>query len=162
MKRFFSLKNRVKIALRVGVLLVLFACINTASAADITNVTNIISAICPETVGGTNVITLHPHYVDGWFSIYNEGAYSYMVYAYDYIGPHDPPYHESFIGTIEPGQVGVLNNNASYYIYADYNGIRDLGDPDIVIDKIQTWWYVIIYLLLIIVTVMAIWKVIRK
>jgi hypothetical protein len=113
-------------------------------------------------VGGTNVISLHPHYVDGWFSIYNEGTVTYMVYAYDYVGPHDPPYQESFIGAVEPGQMGVLNNNASYYIYADYNSLRDLGDPDIVIDKIQSWWYVIIYLLLIIVTAMAVWKVITK
>jgi hypothetical protein len=141
---------------------ILLLCINTASAADVYNITNIVAGICPETVGGTNVISLHPHYVDGWFSIYNEGTVTYMVYAYDYTGLHDPPYTESFIGAVEPGQMGVLNNNASYYIYADYNGLRDLGDPDIVIDKIQSWWYVIIYLLLFIVTVMAVWKVIRK
>lgn len=143
--------------------LILLGCINTASAGvSYYNVTNIISDICPETVGGTNVITLHPHYVDGWFSVYNEGTVSYMVYAYDYTGPHDPPYQESFIGAIEPGQMGVLNNNASYYIYADYNAIRDLGDPDIVINKIQSWWYVIIYLILMIVTIMAVWKVVRR
>jgi hypothetical protein len=142
---------------------ILLLCINTVSAIDYyNNTTNIISGICPEIIGGTNVVTLHPHYVDGWFSVYNDGGVSYMVYAYNYIGLHDPSYKNAFIGTIEPGQMGVLNNNASYYIYADYNGLRDLGDPDIVIDKIQTWWYVIIYMLLFIVTVMAVWKVIRK
>lgn len=144
------------------VLLVLLVCINTASAIDYYNITNVVTGICPETVGGTNVISLHPHYVDGWFSVYNEGTVTYMVYAYDYVGLHDPPYHESFIGAIEPGQMGVLNNNASYYIYADYNSIRDFGDPDIVIDKIQNWWYVIIYLILIIVTIFGVWKVIKK
>ena len=147
---------------QIIILLILIGCINMASAAQVTNITNIISAICPEIVGGTNVVSLHPHYVDDWFSVYNDGSVSYMVYAYDYIGIHDPPYTESFIGTIEPGQIGVLNNNASYYIYADYNDIRDLGDPDIVIDKIQTWWYVIIYLILMIVTIFGIWKVIKK
>ncbi len=139
----------------------LLGCINIGSAADVYNITNIVAGICPETVGGTNVITLHPHYVDGWFAVYNQGTVTYLVYAYNYTGPHDPPYQESFIGAVEPGQMGVLNNNASYYIYADYSTIRDLGDPDIVIDKIQSWWYIIIYLILIIVTIMAIWKVIK-
>lgn len=126
------------------ILFVLLICVSGASASDIYNVTNIISEIHPETVGGTNVITLHPHYVDEWFSLYNDGSVSYMIYAYDYVGLHDPPYKNAFIGTIEPGQMGVLTNNASYKIYADYMDIKDLQDVEIIEERFNQWWVIIL------------------
>ncbi len=130
-----------KIIILIGLLVI---SIGNVCAADITNITNIIgNGLCPETVGGTNVITLHPHYVDTWFSVYNDGYVTYQVYAYDYVGIHDPPYTASFIGAIEPGQMGVLNNNASYYLYADYDSISDLKDVEKIKDKFNQWWILI-------------------
>ena len=125
-------------------ILIIFAFISSASAADITNITNIMDAPCPETVGGTNVVTLHPHYVDNWFSVYNNGHVTYQVYAYDYVGIHDPPYMPAFIGAIEPEQMGVLNNNASYYLYADYDSISDLKSAEKLKDKFNQWWLLIL------------------
>lgn len=125
--------------------------IGSATAADVTNITNILGRPCPEIVGGTNVVTLHPHYVDHWYSLYNGGSVTYQVYAYDYVGIHDPPYTEAFIGAIEPGQVGVLNNNASYYLYADYDTIQDFGDVEVLEKKFNQYWLIIVVILIIII-----------
>ena len=125
--------------------------VGSASAADVTNITNILGRPCPEIVGGTNVVTLHPHYVDHWFALYNEGTVSYQVYAYDYAGIHDPPYMSSFIGTIEPNQMGVLNNNASYYLYASYDDIQDIGDIEVIEKRFNQYWFIIVVGLILII-----------
>lgn len=148
---------------KIIIVLLLFACIGSASAVDITNVTtNIITGPSPEICGGTNVITLHPHYIDNWFSVYNDGHVTYQVYAYDYVGMHDPPYMAAFIGAIEPGQMGVLNNNASYYLYADYDRISDLTDSEKIKDKFNSWWiFVFIGAIVAILFVLILKRVIK-
>lgn len=146
----------------IMLLLIIFVFVSNASAADIFNTTNIIGAPCPEIVGGSNVITLHPHYVDHWFSVYNDGHVTYQVYAYDYIGIHDPPYMAAFIGAIEPKQMGVLNNNASYYLYADYDYICDLTDTDLIKYRFNQWWiFIFVGGIVIIIFVLIIKKVIK-
>jgi hypothetical protein len=146
--------------IKIITVLILLSLVGCASAADVTNITNIMGDPCPEIVGGTNVVTLHPHYVDHWFSVYNDGLVTYQVYAYNYIGVHDPPYQAAFIGAIEPGQMGVLNNNASYYLYASKSPLSDLSS-DMVEKKINQYWYIIIIGMIIILFIIKIWKVIR-
>lgn len=147
----------------ITLLLITFSVIGCANAGDIYNTTNVIGAgLCPEIVGGTNVVTLHPHYLDHWFSLYNDGGVTYQVYAYDYIGLRDPPYKAAFIGAIEPNQIGVLNNNASYYIYADYDAISDLTDTEKIKYKFNQWWiYIFIGAILVFALVLIIKKVLR-
>lgn len=146
--------------IKIIIILILFASIGSVIAADVTNVTNILGAPCPEIVGGSNVVTLHPHYVDHWFSVYNDGHVTYQVYAYNYIGIHDPPYLAAFIGAIEPGQMGVLNNNASYYLYASKPPLSDLSS-DMVEKKINQYWYIAIIGIIIILFIIKVWKVIK-
>ena len=137
------------IIILIGLLII---SIGNTCAADYYNTTNIIGVgLIPETVGGTNVITLHPHYIDLWFSLYNGGHVTYQVYAYNYIGSHTPPYTTGFIMSIEPEQTGVLNNNASYYLYADYDSISDLKDIEKIKDKFNQWW-ILIFIVAIIIT----------
>lgn len=146
----------------IFMLLILAIAGNVSAAADITNITNIVGDPCPQNVGGTNVVTLHPHYVDQWFSVYNDGHVTYLVYAYDYVGVHDPLYKSSFIGAIEPGQMGVLNNNASYYLYADYDHISDLTNTEKIKDKFNIWWIIIFVGAIIFVAVVIIIKKVFK
>ena len=126
------------------------------------NTTNIITNEQPVCVGGTNVVTVEAHYIDQWFSLYNQGSVTYMVYVYDYAGPHDSPYHESFIGAIEPNQMAMLNGNASYRIYASYDHIRDLGDVNIVKQKFNQWWLILVIGLVILMFGAKIYKVIIR
>ncbi len=140
--------------------MILCTFIGGANAADVTNITNIMGAPCPAIVGGSNVVTLHPHYVDHWFSVYNDGHVTYQVYAYDYIGVHDPPYKAAFIGAIESGQMGVLNNNASYYLYATTPPLSDLSS-ETVEKKINQYWYIAIIGIIIILFVIRVWKAIK-
>ena len=126
------------------------------------NTTNVITNEQPTCVGGTNVITVEAHYIDQWFSLYNQGSVTYMVYVYDYVGDHDSPYHESFVGAIEPGQMAMLNGNASYRIYASYSHIRDLGDVNIVKQKFNQWWLIIVIALVILMFGAKIYKVIIR
>lgn len=135
-------------------ILILLSCISTVSAFDYKNTTFTYLA-------GEQVVTPYYQLEDEYFSFHNDGGARYMIYQYDYIGTADS-LRDAFVGTIEPNQMIMLTTNASYRIYADYNDLRDIGNPDIVIDRIQSWWYVIIYLLLIIVTTMAVWKVVRR
>ena len=129
------------IIILIGLLII---SMGNASAVDYHNTTNIIGdGLAPETVGGINVITLHPHYIDSWFSLYNDGHVTYQVYAYNYIGNHTPPYTTGVIMSIEPEQTGILNNNASYYLYADYDPISDLKDVEKIKDKFNQWWVLI-------------------
>jgi len=138
--------------------------IGTANAATITyeNTTNVIGRPCPEIVGGTKVVTLHPHYVDHWYSVYNAGSVTYQVYAYDYAGIHDPPYLTSFIGAIEPGQMGVLNNNASYLLYADYDRIRDIGDVVVLEKRFNQYWYILIIAFILIIAGYYLYRTVKK
>lgn len=115
-------------------------------------------------LAGENVVTPFYHFNDEYFSLYNDGNMRYNIYMYNYVGcvtMNEKSYSDSFIGCIEPNQMIMLNNNASYYIYADYDDISDLSDPDYVIDKIQSRWYLIIFVLLLIITALAVWKVIK-
>jgi len=141
-------------------LIILCAFISGANAADVTNITNIIAEAQPEIVGGSNVVTLHPHYVDNWLSVYNDGHVTYHVYAYDYLGVHDPTYMCSFIMAIEPGQIGVFNNNASYYLYATTPPLSDLSS-ETVEKKINQYWYIAIIGIIIILFVIRVWKAIK-
>ena len=143
--------------------IVFIAIVSNVSAGGETffNTTNIVGGdIQPNIVGGSNVVTLHAHYIDQWFSIHNAGHVTYHVYAYDYIGVHDPPYKAAFIGAIEPGQMGVLNNNASYYLYATTPPLSDLSS-EIIEKKINQYWYIAIIGIIIILFVIRVWKVIK-
>jgi hypothetical protein len=143
------------------ILIIGLSLMGSASAADITNITNIMGLSCPEIVGGSNVVTLHAHYVDHWFAVYNDGSVSYQVYAYNYVGIHDPPYRAAFIGTIEPNQMGVLNNNASYYLYADYDDIQDIGDVEVLEKKFNQYWFIIVVGLIIVIGLYYIYRKVR-
>jgi len=144
------------------ILIIGFCLMGSANASVVyQNTTNILGAPCPEIVGGTNVVTLHPHYIDHWFSVYNEGSVSYQVYAYDYAGIHDPPYTTSYIGTIEPNQIGVLNNNASYYLYASYDDIQDIGDIEVLEKKFNQYWFIIIVGLILIIGGYFLYRTVR-
>lgn len=140
--------------IKIVSILILLSCIGTVSAFNYENTSFTYLA-------GEQVVTPYYQLDDEYFSFHNDGSARYMIYQYNYIGPAGS-LKDTFIGTIEPNQVIMLTTNASYRIYADYNGLRDIGNPDIVIDRIQSWWYVIIYLVLIIVTTLAVWKVVRK
>ena len=136
--------------------------ISSVSATVNYNTTNVITNEAPTCVGGTNVITVQAHYYDQWFSLYNQGTVTYMVYVYDYVGPRDPPYHESFIGAIEPGQMGVLAGNASYRIYASYDRVRDLTDVGVMKHKFNQWWLILVIALVILMIGVKIYKVIIR
>lgn len=145
------------------ILIIGLSLMGSASAGTIIyeNTTNVIGRPCPEIVGGSNVVTLHPHYVDHWFSLYNDGSLSYQVYAYDYVGVHEPSYQTAYIGTIEPNQIGVLNNNASYYLYADYDDIQDIGDVEVLEKKFNQYWFIIVVGLIIVIGLYYIYRKVR-
>ena len=136
--------------------------ISPIDAAVNYNTTNVITNEEPSCVGGTNVVTVEAHYIDQWFSLYNQGSVTYMVYVYDYSGSHDSPYHESFIGAIEPNQMAMLNGNASYRIYASYDHIRDLTDVDTMKHKFNQWWLILVIALVILMFGAKIYKVIIR
>ena len=150
----------MKKLLIIGLLLLIS--ISAASATVNYNTTNVITNEEPSCVGGTNVVTVEAHYIDQWFSLYNQGSVTYMVYVYDYSGLHDSPYHESFIGAIEPNQMAMLNGNASYRIYASYDHIRDLGDVEVVKQKFNQWWLILVIGLVILMFGAKIYKVIVR
>jgi phosphate/sulfate permease len=153
----------VVIIMKILYILITLICFSgmATAAQDVTNITNIVMEITPETVGGTNVVTLHPHYVDHWFAVYNDGSITYQVYAYDYVGVHDPPYKAAFIGAIEPNQMGVLNSNASYYLYADYDDIQDLGSLETVEKRFNQYWFIIIVGLIMIIGLYYLYRTVR-
>ena len=147
---------------RLIIIFGLLLLISPIDAAVNYNTTNVITNEEPSCVGGTNVVTVEAHYIDQWFSLYNQGSVTYMVYVYDYVGDHDLPYHESFIGAIEPGQMAMLNGNASYRIYASYDRLRDLGDVEVVKQKFNQWWLIIIIGLVILMVGVKVYKVIIR
>ena len=147
---------------RLIIIFGLLLLISPIDAAVNYNTTNVITNEAPTCVGGTNVVTVEAHYIDQWFSLYNQGSVTYMVYVYDYVGDHDSPYHESFVGAIEPGQMAMLNGNASYRIYASYDHIRDLTDVDTMKHKFNQWWLIIVIALVIMMVGVKVYKVIIR
>ena len=147
---------------RLIIIFGLLLLISPIDAAVNYNTTNVITNEEPSCVGGTNVVTVEAHYIDQWFSLYNQGSVTYMVYVYDYVGDHDSPYHESFVGAIEPGQMAMLNGNASYRIYASYDHIRDLTDVDTMKHKFNQWWLILVIALVILMFGAKIYKVIIR
>lgn len=127
------------------------------------NVTNVIAeGLQPNCVGGNNVITPHNHYWDSWFALHNEGYISYQIYMYDYVGEHPDKYTDAFIGSINPNQMIMLNNNASYRIYASYNEIRDITDVETVKKKFNQWWLIIVIFVVLLIGFVKVWKVITR
>ena len=147
---------------RLIIIFGLLLLISPIDAAVNYNTTNVITNEQPVCVGGTNVVTVEAHYIDQWFSLYNQGSVTYMVYVYNYSGSHDSPYHESFVGAIEPGQMAMLNGNASYRIYASYDHVRDLGDVEVVKQKFNQWWLILVIALVILMFGAKIYKVIIR
>ena len=146
-------------------LLIIFGLLLLISPIDASvnyNTTNVITNEEPVCIGGTNVVTVEAHYIDQWFSLYNQGSVTYMVYVYDYSGSHDSPYHEAFVGAIEPDQMAMLNGNASYRIYASYDHIRDLTDVDTMKHKFNQWWLIIVIALVILMVGVKVYKVIIR
>ena len=147
---------------RLIIIFGLLLLISPIDAAVNYNTTNVITNEQPVCVGGTNVVTVEAHYIDQWFSLYNQGSVTYMVYVYNYVGDHDSPYHEAFIGAVEPGQMAMLNGNASYRIYASYDHIRDLTDVDTMKHKFNQWWLIIVIVLVILMVGVKVYKVIVR
>ena len=147
---------------RLIIIFGLLLLISPIDAAVNYNTTNVITNEEPSCVGGTNVVTVEAHYIDQWFSLYNQGSVTYMVYVYNYVGTHNSPYHEAFIGAIEPGQMAMLNGNASYRIYASYDHIRDLGDVEVVKQKFNQWWLILVIALVILMVGVKVYKVIIR
>lgn len=137
--------------------------IGSATAADTyINTTNIITGMEPETVGGKDVITPHTHYWDSWFSFYNEDCITYQVYMYDYTGIHLNNYTDSFVGVVRPGEVMLMNENASYYIYAEYPDIKGLESVDDVREGVNRYWVIAVVALIGIITLFTGIKIIRR
>lgn len=80
-----------------------------------------------------------------------EGVVAATLPIHANAGIHDPPYKASFIGAIEPNQIGVLNNNASYYLYADYDDIQDIGNIAVIEKRFNQYWFIIIVGLILII-----------
>lgn len=146
------------------ILLVGLCLIGSATAAHETyyNVTNMIGTLQPEIVGGSNVVSMHPHHEDTWFSLYNAGTVTYQIYAYDYRGVGEPMYQDGCYGAIEPEQLALLCNNGSYYIYADYDTIQDMGSVEAVEKVFFQWWYIVVVILVILISVIVLYGVIKK
>jgi len=112
------------------------------------------------TLAGDNIITPQHNQNDTHFLLYNDGSTTYSIYMYDYIGIEN--YQDSYIGSIEPDQGIILNNNASYNVYADYYDVLDFADSDIILEKVFSWWTLILYGLIIIIGIYGVSKIIRR
>lgn len=110
-----------------------------------------------ETLAGEKIIT--PQYQDNVsnFLLYNGGHVVYSVYMHH----HVMGLQDSYIGTIEQGHGIILDNNASYTVYAGYDVVRDYSDPDVILEKVFSWWTVILYLLIIIIVIYGVYKIIK-
>lgn len=125
------------------------------------NTTNILVSGEPETVGGKNVITPHMHYWDSWFSFYNEDSITYHVYLYNYTGLHLDNYTDSFIGVVHPGEVMMLNENASYRIFAEYPDSIRLESLEEVKQGVNQYWVIVVVIIVIIVALYTGIRIIR-
>jgi hypothetical protein len=113
-----------------------------------------------ELLAGNMVITPQYGQNDTHFLLYNDGSTTYTIYMYDYVGVHS--YTNGSVGSIESNQGIVLNNNASYIVYADYYDVLDYADADIILEKVFSWWTFILYLLIIIIGIYGVSKIIRR
>lgn len=113
-----------------------------------------------EILAGDMIITPQYGENDTHFLLYNDGSTTYTIYMYNYIGVH--PYTNSSIGSIGSDQGILLNNNASYIVYADYYNVLDYADADIILEKVFSWWTLILYLLIIIIGIYGVNKIIRR
>lgn len=137
--------------------------ISGAAAQDTyINTTNILTSGEPETVGGKNVITPHMHYWDSWFAFYNEDSLTYHVYMYNYTGSHIDNYTDSFVGVVDPGEVMMMNKNASYYLYAEYQDIMILESEEEVKKLVNEYWLIAIVVVIIIIGLYTTLRIIRR
>lgn len=113
-----------------------------------------------ELLAGDMVVTPQYEQNDTHFLLYNDGSTTYTIYMYDYIGVHS--YTNGSVGSIESNQGIVLNNNASYIVYADYYDVLDYADADIILEKVFSWWTLILYLLIIIIGIYGVYKIVRR
>ncbi|MGB9497589.1 MAG: hypothetical protein ACKVE3_06960 [Dissulfuribacterales bacterium] len=121
-------------------------------------------------LGGDDLITPQYHYCDEYFILYNHGNVKYMVYMDNYTGCHKKQfannitksYNDGFIGVIEPNQMIMLNNNATYRIYASYNTYRDLSDVETVKNRFNQWWLIIIIGIIVLAVIIKVLKVIMR
>jgi hypothetical protein len=144
----------------IFILLILLVFVNTGVCAE-NFTTNIITEISPNIVGGDNLVMPHFHYYDSWFSVENAGYISYHIYQYNYTGSHKN-YTDSFIAVLNPNQIVMLNNNASYKFYASYDEIQDYTDVEKVKSTFNRWWiYIFIGVILFSVIILGIKKVIK-
>lgn len=142
-----------------------------ASAGDVFYETDIITFPLPvNNIGGFPTITPHYHYWDNYFSLYNDGRVTYMIYVYNYTGVKTvnitgegiKSYTNSFIGTVEPDQCIMLQNNASYYIYADYQDIRELESVEMVKERFNQWWMILLMVLILLIGLYAGYRMVTK
>lgn len=112
-------------------------------------------------LGGENIIT--PQYTtnDSHYLLYNDGSVIYSIYMTDYVGI-ESNYTKGFVGLIKHDQGIILNNNASYIIYADYDDIRDYSDAEVVFEKVTSYWNIIIYIIILLLVGFVILRVIKK
>lgn len=136
--------------------------VGSAVATDNINTTNIITGMEAETVGGKNVVTPHIHYWDSWFAFYNEDSITYQVYMYNYIGLHPDSYTDSFVGVVRPGEVIMMNENASYYIYAEYPDTNRLESVGEVREDVNRYWVIVVMLIIFVVTLYTGIRIIRR
>ena len=109
-------------------------------------------------LAGDEIVTPQYDNNDSHFLLYNEGSTTYSVYMYNHTGG----YKDSYVGSITTDQGIILNNNASYILYGDYNNMLKFGDADIILEKVFSWWNVIIFLIIIIIGLFGIYKIISR
>jgi|LGVF01.2.fsa_nt_gb hypothetical protein len=111
-------------------------------------------------LAGEDIVTPQHLQNDTHFLLYNDGYITYSVYMYDYTGMET--YRDSFVGSIKHDQGIILNNNASYIVYADYDNIRDFSNADIILEKVFNWWNVVLYGLILIIGAYGVYRIIRR
>jgi len=111
-------------------------------------------------LAGNDIVTPQYPQNDTHFLLYNDGYITYSIYMYDYTGVET--YQDSFVGSIKHDQGIILNNNASYIVYADYDNIRAYTDGDIILEKVFNWWNVVLYGLILIIGIYGIYRILRR
>ena len=109
-------------------------------------------------LAGDEIVTPQYDGNNSHFLLYNGGSTTYSVYMYNHTGG----YKDSYIGSITSDQGIILNNNASYIIYGDYNNIMDFADADIILKKVFTWWNVMLYLIILIIGMYGVYRIIQR
>lgn len=114
-----------------------------------------VSALTNETecVGGIKVITpLNMNDNDTYFSIFNDGSYSYLIYSNN----------TGYIATLSPKQTVFLSYSNNYVLYGEYQDIRDFEDATIITEKMFKWWYPILIMLVFVIGIYAVFRVITR